>query len=324
MVKLVWKVAGQNPLAFPLRQERVSIGRDAGNDVRLPEPAVSARHATIVQRGGRVVVHDLKSSNGTWVNGSRIADQELVHGDVVAFGRVVMHFIDEAQEAPPPPPRPTVSEGPRRVVLAPVAPSGGDPEPPLAVTTRPPVFDPEATLPQLRAMSSSLTIPPAPPPVPPEPIDLPRLPDVLDADTLPQRRSDEPAQPDLKELDRLLGSIRSFRDQEADQQRIRQTELMHEWRSTLAYAEAMKLRLAQETRIRYFEVSERRHEIVLRIVRAPGEPTRLLTLTWGHPEQRDKAPDGIWIRATQQPDRRFQKSAEAVREMVAILAVFLA
>lgn len=319
MVKLVWKVAGQNPLAFPLRQERVSIGRDAGNDVRLPEPAVSARHATIVQRGGRVVVHDLQSSNGTWVNGTRIDNQELMHGDMVAFGRVVMHFVDESQEAPPPP-RPAAGEGPRRMVLAPAATVGGDPEPAQATTPRPPAFDPEATIPQLRAMESSLP----PPVVPPELIDLPRLPELADTDTLPQRRLDEPAQPDLKELDRLLGSIRSFRDQEADQQRLRQTELMHEWRSTLAYAEAMKLRLARETRIRYFEVSERRHEIVLRIVRAPGEPTRLLTLTWGHPEQRDKAPDGIWIRATHQPDRRFQKSSEAVREMVALLAVFLA
>lgn len=320
MVKLVWKVAGQNPLAFPLRQERVSIGRDAGNDVRLPEPAVSARHATIVQRGGRVVVHDLNSSNGTWVNGTRIDNQELVHGDMVAFGRVVMHFIDESQEAPPPPPRPPAADGPRRVVLAPVAPAGSAPGPAPTEAARTPSFDPEVTIPQLRAVEDSVP----PPPVPPELVDPPRLPELNDTDTLPQRRPDEPAQPDLQELDRLLGSIRSFRDQEADQQRLRQTELMHEWRSTLAYAEAMKLRLARETRIRYFEVSERRHEIVLRIVRAPGEPTRLLTLTWGHPEQRDKAPDGIWIRATQQPDRRFQKSSEAVREMVSLLAVFLA
>lgn len=322
MVKLVWKVAGQSPLAFPLRQERVSIGRDAGNDVRLPEPAVSARHATIVQRGGRVVLHDLKSSNGTWVNGARIDNQELVHGDLVAFGRVVMHFVDESQEAPPPPPKPVTVEGPRRVVLAPAAPGGGDPEPAMAITTRPAAFNPDATIPQLRAMQSSL---PAPPPaVPPAIIDLPRLPDLVESDTLPQHRPEETPQPDLKELDRLLGSIRSFRDQEADQQRLRQTELMREWRETLGYAEAMKARLAYEPRIRYFEVSERRHEIVLRIVRAPGEPTRLLTLTWGHPEQRDKAPDGIWMRATNHADRRYQKGAEAVRELVAMLAVFLA
>jgi len=106
MVKLVWKVPGQAPLAFPLRQERVSVGRDAGNDIRLPEPAVSSRHATIIRKAGRVVLHDLKSSNGTWVNGARIDNQELVHGDMVAFGRVVMSFVDEDMEAPPPPPKP--------------------------------------------------------------------------------------------------------------------------------------------------------------------------------------------------------------------------
>ena len=321
MVKLVWKVAGQSPLAFPLRQERVSIGRDAGNDVRLPEPAVSARHATIVQRGGRVVVHDLKSSNGTWVNGSRIDNQELMHGDLVAFGRVVMHFVDESQEAPPPPARPAAGEGPRRVVLSPGA--NADPETTPATKPRA-VFDPEATIPQLRAMEPSLTPTLPEPGALPEPVVLPQLPELEAGDTLPQRSVGEPGQPDLEELDRLLGSIRSFRDQEADQQRLRQTELMREWRETLGYAEAMKTRLAREPRIRYFEVSERRHEVVLRIVRAPGEPTRLLTLTWGHPEQRDKAPDGIWMRATNYPDRRFQKGTEAVRELVAMLAVFLA
>ena len=85
----------------------------------------------------------------------------------------------------------------------------------------------------------------------------------------------------------------------------------------------MKTRLAGESRIRYFEVSERRHEIVLRVVRSEGQPNRLLSLTWGHPDQRDKAPDGIWVRASGVQDRRYEKSAEAVRELVAQLALFL-
>lgn len=371
MVKLVWKVPGQAPLAFPLRQERISVGRDAGNDIRLPEPAVSSRHAAIIRKAGRVVLHDLKSSNGTWVNGARIDNQELVHGDMIAFGRVVMSFVDESQEVPPapPPPPPTAASPPRRVVSPatettiprPAAPTTSaptvapalPPQPPQIAATPPanpghgvlsltipraPVTtssrpaSPDVTLPPLLAMTPTPT--PAPtastnPDLPSFlPLDgtLPRPTGVLGGDTLPQPGSApaEPSGPDLKELDRLLGSIRSFRDQETDVVRQRQAEMMREWRETLTYAEAMKERLASESRIRFFDVSERRQEIVLRIVRSPGEPTRLLSLTWGHPDQRDKAPDGIWLRATFHPDRRYYKSAEAVRELVATLASFLA
>lgn len=267
MAKLVWQVPGQAPLAFPLRHERISVGRDAGNDLRLPEPAVSARHAALFVRGDRVTVEDLDSSNGTWVNGSRIRSQELVHGDTVAFGRVAMRFVDEAPVAA---------------------------EPKLAATLPRPALAADA-----------------------EP-EVPQLPQ--DGDTRPQMAD---GGPDLQELDRLLGSIRSFREQEEDAQRRRQAELLREWRTTLAYAEAMKTRLASESRIRYFEVSERRHEIVLRVVRSESQPNRLLSLTWGHPDQRDKAPDGIWIRASGLQDRRYEKSADAVRELVSQLALFL-
>lgn len=270
MAKLVWQVPGQAPLAFPLRHERISVGRDAGNDLRLPEPAVSARHAALFVRGGRVTVQDLNSSNGTWVNGSRIDSQELVHGDTVAFGRVAMRFVDEA-------------------------PAAAAAEPKFAATLPRPVL----------AANAEPEVPQLPP----------------DGDTRPQMADD--GAPDLQELDRLLGSIRSFREQEEDAQRQRQAELLREWRTTLAYAEAMKTRLAGESRIRYFEVSERRHEVVLRVVRSEGQPNRLLSLTWGHPDQRDKAPDGIWVRASGLQDRRYEKSAEAVRELVAQLALFL-
>jgi len=269
MAKLVWQVPGQAPLAFPLRHERISVGRDAGNDLRLPEPAVSARHAALFVREGRVTIHDLNSSNGTWVNGSRISSQELVHGDTVAFGRVSMRFVDEVATAVEPKFAATI------------------PRPALAANAEP---------------------------------EVPQLPP--DADGRPQMADD--GSPDLQELDRLLGSIRSFREQEEDAQRQRQAELLREWRTTLAYAEAMKARLASEGRIRYFEVSERRHEIVLRVVRSEGQPNRLLSLTWGHPDQRDKAPDGIWIRASGLQDRRYEKSADAVRELVSQLALFLA
>lgn len=51
----------------------ISVGRVQGNSIVLPKPNVSKRHATIVARDGHVTVVDLKSTNGTYVNGRRIS-----------------------------------------------------------------------------------------------------------------------------------------------------------------------------------------------------------------------------------------------------------
>src|SRR5690606_2755100 len=51
------------------------IGRGAGADVRLPHTSVSTRHATIEQRGGRYVIIDHGSTNGTRVQGSRLVPE---------------------------------------------------------------------------------------------------------------------------------------------------------------------------------------------------------------------------------------------------------
>jgi len=66
--------------------ETVRIGRDAANDVVLHSPIVSRRHAVLERRGGRLVIRDLGSTNGTYVNGVRIAEQVLREGDSVRIG----------------------------------------------------------------------------------------------------------------------------------------------------------------------------------------------------------------------------------------------
>ena len=83
----------QTPLTgrrHPVAPE-ITIGRQ-GCDVLLVDPEVSRRHA-IVRDGP--VIEDLGSTNGTWVNGRRIAAAEpLHHGDVVQFGNTVWHVLD--------------------------------------------------------------------------------------------------------------------------------------------------------------------------------------------------------------------------------------
>ncbi len=85
-----------NPIGevIPLPQRGLRIGRTADNDLSLPEPEVSRRHAVlepVVQDDGAVTVllHDKGSTNGTFVNGRRVeanATLKLENGDVVRVG----------------------------------------------------------------------------------------------------------------------------------------------------------------------------------------------------------------------------------------------
>ena len=62
------------------------IGRDPSNYLPLNHPTVSSRHARIDKRGSQLLIQDLGSTNGTFVNGRRITQAVLNAGDVVQIG----------------------------------------------------------------------------------------------------------------------------------------------------------------------------------------------------------------------------------------------
>lgn len=64
----------------------VSVGRDAANDLILPHPQVSRRHARFERSGDTVLVTDLDSANGTWIADRRIARQPVKKGAEVVIG----------------------------------------------------------------------------------------------------------------------------------------------------------------------------------------------------------------------------------------------
>jgi hypothetical protein len=64
----------------------VVLGREKGVDLVLHAPSVSRKHARLENRAGRWFVVDLGSSNGTQVNGAKVARQRLGAGDVIAIG----------------------------------------------------------------------------------------------------------------------------------------------------------------------------------------------------------------------------------------------
>jgi len=75
------------------RTLRVGSSSSMGNDIVLRDSRVSRRHCVIEVDDGRVVVRDLSSTNGTFLNGSRVVAAELRVGAVVAVGRSQLRFV---------------------------------------------------------------------------------------------------------------------------------------------------------------------------------------------------------------------------------------
>jgi pSer/pThr/pTyr-binding forkhead associated (FHA) protein len=76
----------------PLGEHILTIGRLPECNIVLADPNVSRNHAEIRPRGAGYVVVDLGSTNGTKINGARVAEKELVDGDLLMFGNTQMRF----------------------------------------------------------------------------------------------------------------------------------------------------------------------------------------------------------------------------------------
>ena len=70
----------------------LTIGRNPNNDYVLNDASISAHHAKLEVSAGRFRLHDLQSSNGTYVNGRRILESEIQVGDFVNFGTISTTF----------------------------------------------------------------------------------------------------------------------------------------------------------------------------------------------------------------------------------------
>src|SRR4051812_9327548 len=96
MGKLVLILADGTTLDIPLERERTMIGRRAGNDVCLPYPAVSGKHAVVVTMTTGSVLEDLGSTNGTFVNQKKITKHFLHDRDRIDIGRQKLVYLANA------------------------------------------------------------------------------------------------------------------------------------------------------------------------------------------------------------------------------------
>lgn len=98
MPKLVLSNNGVTLGEYLLDRERLSIGRKASNDIVINFPSVSAEHACVITRRGESYIEDLRSTNGTRVNGELISKHFLQTGDEIVIGRHVLAYSTESGE----------------------------------------------------------------------------------------------------------------------------------------------------------------------------------------------------------------------------------
>lgn len=75
-----------------LRHGEITIGRRDDNDIKIDHPTVSSRHARIYTYLTVSYIEDLKSTNGTFINGKRIDKHVLHPGDVIVLGEYQIVF----------------------------------------------------------------------------------------------------------------------------------------------------------------------------------------------------------------------------------------
>src|SRR6185369_6899195 len=77
---------------FMLPVGELEVGRVEGAAIVIPDVSVSRTHAVLTVEPGSVIVEDLSSSNGTFVNGVKVGRRELKAGDIVRFGNIDFKF----------------------------------------------------------------------------------------------------------------------------------------------------------------------------------------------------------------------------------------
>jgi pSer/pThr/pTyr-binding forkhead associated (FHA) protein len=94
--------SGPTPGAtFSLEGDQLTIGRDSSSGVAINDAEISRKHARLTFQGGKYVIEDLGSTNGTFVNGQRLVSAVVLKsGDVVSFGEQIVLMYEALSSDP--------------------------------------------------------------------------------------------------------------------------------------------------------------------------------------------------------------------------------
>lgn len=187
MAKLVVVTQGLAGLTIELGGNPTSIGRAYGNALQIIETTVSSRHCEAVLRGNDLYIRDLRSTNGTFVQGERVTEAVLKPGQTFRVGAVEIRYeasvpampagfspkssavppVAAVPVAPKPPVVPPVV--PKPVAATPVVPPASPKSVPPPVI---PVVTPRQAVPMVPVAAKPVSVPPpaAPNPAPTTPV----------------------------------------------------------------------------------------------------------------------------------------------------------
>jgi len=92
MARLVLLSEGLTGRTFELKVEMTTVGRVEDNAFQIPETSVSSHHAEILLRGNDVLIKDLNSTNGTFINGEKVTEAVLKPGQILRLGMIEMRL----------------------------------------------------------------------------------------------------------------------------------------------------------------------------------------------------------------------------------------
>ena len=86
------QIAPDSEKAYVIEKGLTHIGRGVDNQIQLMYDQISRCHAELENTDDACVIKDLGSSNGTFVNGSKIKETQLCHGDEIKIGECMLKF----------------------------------------------------------------------------------------------------------------------------------------------------------------------------------------------------------------------------------------
>jgi pSer/pThr/pTyr-binding forkhead associated (FHA) protein len=100
MPKLVVLSEGLTGRSYELKVEKSTIGRLEDNSFQIPEQSVSSHHCEVLLKGNDVLIKDLNSTNGTYINGEKISEKTLKPGQILRLGSIEVRLEGDGGSAP--------------------------------------------------------------------------------------------------------------------------------------------------------------------------------------------------------------------------------
>jgi pSer/pThr/pTyr-binding forkhead associated (FHA) protein len=150
MAKLVVLSAGLNGRTHELNVDKTTIGRVEDNTFQIADPSVSSHHCEVLLQGSDVLIRDLGSTNGSFINGEKISESILKPGQTLKLGQIELQLVPDgapmptASAAPAPgakPAAPAPAPAPKKMDSTMVVPRGVNMNELSAEGARPAGFD---------------------------------------------------------------------------------------------------------------------------------------------------------------------------------------